>query len=200
MLPLNNNNVEVLLYYIVLKSAMIIWRFLSDSEVTVISLNARHKGLHMWRPCKIDIWGVLMSHTYWEDPSSQRSHLSEIVQLNFTIYDRKICLHTVNVKYDEAWHYTKSTVVELSKRKLFLPIIFYSITPLSSSTKTVLTILLCGCWKIILILSGIFFILPCIDNYARVDLRTRTYDIPPQEVTLTFIGTSIFKNMINIFL
>ncbi|XP_043650217.1 band 7 protein AGAP004871 isoform X6 [Drosophila teissieri] len=29
---------------------------------------------------------------------------------------------------------------------------------------------------------GIFFILPCIDSYARVDLRTRTYDVPPQEV------------------
>ncbi|XP_035731605.1 band 7 protein AGAP004871 isoform X1 [Vespa mandarinia] len=29
---------------------------------------------------------------------------------------------------------------------------------------------------------GIFFILPCVDNYARVDLRTRTYDVPPQEV------------------
>ncbi|XP_050337474.1 band 7 protein AGAP004871 isoform X10 [Bactrocera neohumeralis] len=31
---------------------------------------------------------------------------------------------------------------------------------------------------------GIFFILPCIDSYARVDLRTRTYDVPPQEVQL----------------
>ncbi|TMW52412.1 hypothetical protein DOY81_002501 [Sarcophaga bullata] len=29
---------------------------------------------------------------------------------------------------------------------------------------------------------GIFFILPCIDSYDRVDLRTRTYDVPPQEV------------------
>lgn len=29
---------------------------------------------------------------------------------------------------------------------------------------------------------GIFFILPCVDAYARVDLRTRTYDVPPQEV------------------
>ncbi|XP_075163224.1 band 7 protein AGAP004871-like [Haematobia irritans] len=29
---------------------------------------------------------------------------------------------------------------------------------------------------------GIFFILPFIDSYARVDLRTRTYDVPPQEV------------------
>lgn len=32
---------------------------------------------------------------------------------------------------------------------------------------------------------GIFFILPCIDAYARVDLRTRTYDVPPQEVSVT---------------
>lgn len=31
---------------------------------------------------------------------------------------------------------------------------------------------------------GIFFILPCIDAYARVDLRTRTYDVPPQEVNI----------------
>lgn len=31
---------------------------------------------------------------------------------------------------------------------------------------------------------GIFFILPCIDAYARVDLRTRTYDVPPQEVSV----------------
>jgi regulator of protease activity HflC (stomatin/prohibitin superfamily) len=31
--------------------------------------------------------------------------------------------------------------------------------------------------------TGIFFILPCIDAYARVDLRTRTYDVPPQEVS-----------------
>ncbi|KAL9907892.1 band 7 protein AGAP004871-like isoform 2-T2 [Glossina fuscipes fuscipes] len=31
---------------------------------------------------------------------------------------------------------------------------------------------------------GIFFILPCIDSYARVDLRTRTYDVPPQELQL----------------
>ncbi|XP_026680208.1 band 7 protein AGAP004871-like isoform X2 [Diaphorina citri] len=29
---------------------------------------------------------------------------------------------------------------------------------------------------------GIFFILPCMDSYVCVDLRTRTYDVPPQEV------------------
>lgn len=29
---------------------------------------------------------------------------------------------------------------------------------------------------------GIFFILPCIDTYCKVDLRTVSFDVPPQEV------------------
>ncbi|XP_039289399.1 stomatin isoform X2 [Nilaparvata lugens] len=29
---------------------------------------------------------------------------------------------------------------------------------------------------------GIFFILPCIDSYCKVDLRTVSFDVPPQEV------------------
>ncbi|XP_006811351.1 band 7 protein AGAP004871-like [Saccoglossus kowalevskii] len=29
---------------------------------------------------------------------------------------------------------------------------------------------------------GIFFILPCIDAYQKVDLRTVTFDVPPQEI------------------
>ncbi|XP_077978124.1 stomatin-like [Glandiceps talaboti] len=29
---------------------------------------------------------------------------------------------------------------------------------------------------------GIFFILPCIENYTKVDLRTVSFDVPPQEV------------------
>jgi len=29
---------------------------------------------------------------------------------------------------------------------------------------------------------GIFFILPCLDNYLKVDLRTVTFDVPPQEI------------------
>lgn len=33
-------------------------------------------------------------------------------------------------------------------------------------------------------LSGIFFILPCIDSFAKVDLRSRVFDVPPQEVSL----------------
>ena len=30
---------------------------------------------------------------------------------------------------------------------------------------------------------GIFFIVPCIDSYKKLDLRTVTFDVPPQEVT-----------------
>ena len=31
--------------------------------------------------------------------------------------------------------------------------------------------------------SGIFFILPCTDSIIKVDLRTVSFDIPPQEVS-----------------
>ena len=30
--------------------------------------------------------------------------------------------------------------------------------------------------------SGIFFVLPCIESYQKVDLRTITLGVPPQEV------------------
>ena len=29
---------------------------------------------------------------------------------------------------------------------------------------------------------GVFFILPCIDKYITVDLRTKSFDVPPQNV------------------
>lgn len=29
---------------------------------------------------------------------------------------------------------------------------------------------------------GIFFVLPCIESYSKVDLRTVSFDVPPQEV------------------
>ena len=29
---------------------------------------------------------------------------------------------------------------------------------------------------------GLFFILPCVDSYSKVDLRTVTFDVPPQEI------------------
>ena len=29
---------------------------------------------------------------------------------------------------------------------------------------------------------GVFFVLPCVDSYQIIDMRTQTFDIPPQEV------------------
>ena len=37
-------------------------------------------------------------------------------------------------------------------------------------------------WIIIILFLGIFFVLPCIETYQKVDLRTITLDVPPQEV------------------
>ncbi|VDM15095.1 unnamed protein product [Wuchereria bancrofti] len=30
---------------------------------------------------------------------------------------------------------------------------------------------------------GIFFVVPCIDTYRKVDLRVISFEVPPQEVT-----------------
>ena len=32
-------------------------------------------------------------------------------------------------------------------------------------------------------IAGIFFVLPCIESYQKVDLRTITMGVPPQEVS-----------------
>ena len=31
---------------------------------------------------------------------------------------------------------------------------------------------------------GVFFIIPCVDIYEKIDMRTTTFEIPPQEVTI----------------
>ena len=33
---------------------------------------------------------------------------------------------------------------------------------------------------------GLFFVMPCVDSYKKVDLRTVSFDVPPQEVSITF--------------
>ena len=42
---------------------------------------------------------------------------------------------------------------------------------------------------------GVFFIIPCVDTYEKIDMRTATYEIPPQEVS-TDITTDIRTNPI----
>ena len=31
---------------------------------------------------------------------------------------------------------------------------------------------------------GVFFIIPCVDTYVKIDMRSMTFEIPPQEVRL----------------
>ena len=31
---------------------------------------------------------------------------------------------------------------------------------------------------------GVFFIIPCVDVYEKIDMRSQSYEIPPQEVSL----------------
>ena len=33
---------------------------------------------------------------------------------------------------------------------------------------------------------GVFFVIPCMDIYVKIDMRTATYEIPPQEVQSFF--------------
>lgn len=40
------------------------------------------------------------------------------------------------------------------------------------------------------VIPGLFFILPCMDNYIKVDLRTITFDVPPQEVNSLILSNS----------
>ena len=35
---------------------------------------------------------------------------------------------------------------------------------------------------------GVFFIIPCVDIYEKIDMRTATYEIPPQEVRFFLIS------------
>merc|ERR1719195_1649318 len=42
---------------------------------------------------------------------------------------------------------------------------------------------------------GVFFIIPCLDVYQKIDMRTATYDVPPQEI-LTKDSVTVFVNAI----
>jgi hypothetical protein len=43
---------------------------------------------------------------------------------------------------------------------------------------------------------GVFFVIPCVDVYEKIDMRTCTYEIPPQEVIV--FKQRIFPLMYNI--
>ena len=41
---------------------------------------------------------------------------------------------------------------------------------------------------------GVFFVIPCVDIYEKVDIRTQTFDVPPQEVSA---GIFIFSSLLS---
>ena len=43
---------------------------------------------------------------------------------------------------------------------------------------------------------GIFFVMPCIDSYKKVDLRTVSFDVPPQEVFAVLYLPMVFMVLI----
>jgi len=42
---------------------------------------------------------------------------------------------------------------------------------------------------------GVFFVIPCLDQYIKIDMRSQTYEIPPQEI-LTKDSVTVFVNAI----
>ena len=42
---------------------------------------------------------------------------------------------------------------------------------------------------------GVFFILPCVDIFEKIDMRTQTFNVPPQEI-LTKDSVTVFVNAI----
>ena len=49
-------------------------------------------------------------------------------------------------------------------------------------------------WTLQYYFSGIFFVMPCIETYQKVDLRTITLGVPPQEVSNVVIGIFIIPS------
>ena len=46
-------------------------------------------------------------------------------------------------------------------------------------------------------LEGVFFIIPCVDIYEKIDMRTATYEIPPQEVISSLSSHHNFVNLVD---
>ena len=42
---------------------------------------------------------------------------------------------------------------------------------------------------------GIFTVIPCIDTYRCVDLRTVSFDVPPQEVSASIVDHAHFPDL-----
>ena len=41
---------------------------------------------------------------------------------------------------------------------------------------------------LIILFQGVFFIIPCVDIYEKIDMRTQTFDVRPQEVMMMLVN------------
>lgn len=57
--------------------------------------------------------------------------------------------------------------------------------PLFSKTEEVISVVLMVTCYLSLPLTGLFFFLPCLDTYHKIDLRLKTLEIPFHQVWLT---------------
>ena len=45
---------------------------------------------------------------------------------------------------------------------------------------------------------GVFFIIPCVDVYEKIDMRTATYEIPPQEVGVVYFANRMMLMIVEV--
>ena len=45
---------------------------------------------------------------------------------------------------------------------------------------------------------GVFFIIPCVDIYEKIDLRVRNFNVPPQEVIMGWSYDSCYVQLVDI--
>ena len=107
--------------------------------------------------------------------------------LNFFIFLRRY-LYTV---LDSCLTMTTTVTMTLETMRMTLPMTLetmrmtLSMTMLMPITIGVLYASLIYIYEFCF-LPGLFFLLPCVDTFRSVDLRTFSYDIPPQEVSTRF--------------
>ena len=46
---------------------------------------------------------------------------------------------------------------------------------------------------------GVFFIIPCVDIYEKIDLRVRNFNVPPQEVIMFWSYASCQVHLLDIY-
>ena len=74
------------------------------------------------------------------------------------------------------------------------PFIFYLLPLLCNLLHFSFSLLIIAITTVIII-HKVFFIIPCLDVYQKIDMRTSSYDVPPQEVCCLVIVKDYLQRM-----